>query len=233
MKILVLNGSPKGNKSITLKVTKAFLEGLNNNDDSKKIINLYEKDINFCRGCYHCWNTKEGKCVFNDDVEELINTYLESDLIIWSFPIYAHGIPAKMKAFLERMLPIDYPYIENRSDGGSKHVHKYDRSHHKYIVISSAGLYSRKNNYESVVDLFNILFANNYEMIVCCEAELFKVDLLKNKVNRYLRNVKCAGDEYKRYGYIPDERKAKLLNLMMNSETYIETSNSSWGLDKE
>ena len=32
---------------------------------------------------------------------------------------------------------------------------------------------------------------------------------------------------------IPDERKAKLLNLMMNSETYIETSNSSWGLDKE
>lgn len=36
MKILVLNGSPKGNNSITLKVTKAFLEGLNNNDDSKK-----------------------------------------------------------------------------------------------------------------------------------------------------------------------------------------------------
>ena len=56
MNILVLNGSPKGEKSNTLKITKAFLEGLCSKQyHNVNMVNISEKDIQHCRGSSFCW----------------------------------------------------------------------------------------------------------------------------------------------------------------------------------
>ncbi|MBR6955859.1 MAG: flavodoxin family protein [Firmicutes bacterium] len=55
MKILVLNGSPK-KKSDTFRMTEAFLKGLNkDNEHEVNVINVIDKDIAPCRGCFGCW----------------------------------------------------------------------------------------------------------------------------------------------------------------------------------
>ena len=63
MKILVLNGSPK-RESDTFRLTDAFLKGLNNNKNHDiKVINVIEKNIAPCRGCFGCWHAMDGHCV--------------------------------------------------------------------------------------------------------------------------------------------------------------------------
>lgn len=104
MKILVINGSPRGNNSNTMKITNRFLEGLNSLGENEiSIINVKEKNINHCLGCFSCWTKTPGKCVINDDMNDFVNEYIKSDLIIWSFPLYYFGMPSKVKAFM-----IDY-----------------------------------------------------------------------------------------------------------------------------
>ena len=67
MKILVLNGSPK-KKSDTFRLTEAFLKGLNRDGQHEvNIINVIEKKISPCMGCFGCWQRGNGHCVIEDD----------------------------------------------------------------------------------------------------------------------------------------------------------------------
>ena len=59
MKILVLNGSPK-KKSDTFRMTDAFLKGLNKDGEHEvKVINVIDRNIAACRGCFCCWQNKD------------------------------------------------------------------------------------------------------------------------------------------------------------------------------
>ena len=52
MKILVLNGSPKRERSDTLHMTRAFLEGMKEAAHQNiHIIHVIDKHIEYCTGC--------------------------------------------------------------------------------------------------------------------------------------------------------------------------------------
>ena len=88
MKILVLNGSPK-KKSDTFRLTDAFLKGMNKEQKHDvTVINVIEKNIAPCQGCFGCWAKMDGHCVINDDQNAILDLYKDADLIIWSFPLY-------------------------------------------------------------------------------------------------------------------------------------------------
>ena len=55
MKILVLNGSPKKERSDTLHITRAFLEGMTAADRHEiQTIDVIDQYIEFCSGCLAC-----------------------------------------------------------------------------------------------------------------------------------------------------------------------------------
>ena len=71
-KILVFNGSPKKEKSDTLHITNAFLEGMksvNNYDIS--IVDVIDKNINYCKWCFSC-KKNGGTITFQGSYEELL-----------------------------------------------------------------------------------------------------------------------------------------------------------------
>ena len=70
MKILVLNGSPKGNRSNTYQLASAFLSGLNAQEVRECCIR--DRDIKPCLGCFACWNKTPGTCCLADDMAEVI-----------------------------------------------------------------------------------------------------------------------------------------------------------------
>ena len=96
MKVLVLNGSPKKEKSDTMCITRAFLEGMNENaKHDVHIINVVEKHIEYCKGCFSCMQNGSN-CIYNDDMKELLKEVLASNLLIFSFPLYCFGMPAPL-----------------------------------------------------------------------------------------------------------------------------------------
>ena len=115
MKILVINGSPKGDKSNTYKLTKAFLAGIQEGAEEKsnakgvpeakmvlegkagqrpkealeiEEIQVTRLDIHPCLGCFSCWDKTPGSCCMQDDMGEVIRKLLWADVTIWSFPLY-------------------------------------------------------------------------------------------------------------------------------------------------
>ena len=112
MKILVINGSPKGEKSNTMNVTRAFLSGFPEGTEID-VAELQKLDIRTCLGCYSCWGKTDGKCVINDDMTELRERILAADVIVESFPLYFFGMPSKVKTMTDRCLPFMMPYLGN------------------------------------------------------------------------------------------------------------------------
>ncbi|MBT2157451.1 flavodoxin family protein [Clostridioides difficile] len=94
MKILIINGSPYKENSTTLKITRAFMEGLN---ETAEIVHTIDLEINPCRACYACWVKTNGKCVQNDEAIAVLNKIREADLVIWSIPLYCYSAPRTVK----------------------------------------------------------------------------------------------------------------------------------------
>ena len=79
MNVLVLNGSPKA-KSDTMRMTRSFLEGLTAHIHADvTIVDVIKKNIRPCIGCFGCWARGEGKCVIEDDQNEILAAYQKAD----------------------------------------------------------------------------------------------------------------------------------------------------------
>ena len=100
MKVLILNGSPRanGNTSIAInELTKIF-------DQEKietEIIQLGNKDIRGCIACGSCF--KNGKCVFDDIVNEIALKFEAADGLILASPVYYASANATLVACLDRL----------------------------------------------------------------------------------------------------------------------------------
>ncbi|MGE5542210.1 MAG: flavodoxin family protein, partial [Bacillota bacterium] len=55
-----------------------------------------------CTSCHHC-RTHDGDCGISDDFAALRQSWVESDVIIYSVPVYHVGVPAQLKAFFDRL----------------------------------------------------------------------------------------------------------------------------------
>jgi putative NADPH-quinone reductase/putative sterol carrier protein len=226
MKILVLNGSPRPATSNTMKLTTAFLEGMGSHNI--ETVNISEKNIEPCRGCFCCWEKTPGKCVIADDMETLLRKYREAQLVIWSFPLYCFGLPSKIKAFMDRLLPLTLPFINEMADGKPVHPARYDLGAQRYILISTCGFFTVENNYDALVKQFDILFGGRYTKILCPQGELFRVPQLRGRTDEYLELVRKAGAEYLSAGRFSPETEKQLAVPLYPKEAFIEMANASW-----
>lgn len=100
MKVLLINGSPrmKGNTSLALnEMCNVFAnEGI-----ETEVIQIGNKDIRGCIACMQC--KKNGKCVFNDIVNEVSEKFKEADGLVVGSPVYFASANATLVAFLTRL----------------------------------------------------------------------------------------------------------------------------------
>lgn len=233
MNIFVLNGSPKGERSNTFKVTTVFLDGLNiTKEHTIEIVNISKAKIDHCHGCFACWTKTPGKCVIKDDMEGFIEKYIKADLIVWSFPLYYFGMPSKIKAFLDRLLPTNLPYMDLNADGTSGHAPRYDLSHQRYVLISTCGFYATKHNYDALISQFEIMFGDKLTKIIRTEGELLNVPQFENKISEYLTHVKQAGEEFSEKGIFSVDLQKKLSELLYPPDVFVKMADASWEINE-
>ena len=143
MKILVLNGSPKRERSDTMRISRAFLDGMNETEpQAVHTIHVIDKHIEYCTGCFSCMRNG-GTCVHDDNMRQILEEILASDLLIWSFPLYCYGMPAPLKVLLDRTLPLSSMAMQKVGDR-YEHVGQADFSHLRYLMICGCGSLSRR-----------------------------------------------------------------------------------------
>ena len=75
-----------------------------------------------------------GTCIHEDDMKAILEEILASDLLILSFPLYCYGMPAPLKAIIDRILPLSSMAMEKVGDR-YEHVGQADFSHLRYLII--------------------------------------------------------------------------------------------------
>lgn len=240
MNILVINGSPKGKNSNSLKLADAFVGGIKDKRDSQGLetnieqIDLAKMNISSCRGCFACWKVTPGKCCIDDDMKKIIEQILYADVIIYSFPLYYFNVPGILKNLIDRQLPMVLPFMSEREDGvgSGSHDSRYDMSGKRYVLISTCGFYSAEGNYDSVRSMFDhICGKDNYETVFCGQGELFAVKELEARTGQYLETAKNAGSEYAEKEISPETRE-KLKKLLFPREIFEKMADASWGISR-
>jgi len=86
-KVLVLSASPrKGGNSDLL--CDQFMLGAKEAGNQVEKIYIQDKKINFCFGCLAC-QSNGGSCVQHDDMEEIMEKMIESDVLVLATPVYS------------------------------------------------------------------------------------------------------------------------------------------------
>lgn len=236
MNILVINGSPKGGKSNTYRLTTAFLEGMKQErqDICVKELSVSSLNIKPCVGCFSCWNKTPGQCCIQDDMRQVIEDMIWADITVWSFPLYYYSVPGSLKNLIDRQLPMVLPFMEETEGqiGSGGHPCRYDMSKKKTVVISTCGFYTAEGNYDGIYSLFDHNWGKgNYTAIFCGQGELFRVPEMSARTNEYLAHVNTAGREYIKGG-ISEKTREKLSELLLPRETFEALADASWGIEK-
>lgn len=132
MKCCILMGSPRKNGN-TYQLLIPFVEELNHDQVQYDFMWLYDKRIEPCIACRKCqkdW-TVFG-CRYNDDVQEIFDKVLESDVIVLATPIYSWYCTPPMKSLLDRLV-----YGMNKYYGDEKGPSLW--SGKKLAVITTCG----------------------------------------------------------------------------------------------
>ena len=100
MKVLMLNGSPKANGNTALAL--AEMENIFQQEGIEvETVQIGHKAVRGCIACNAC--SQNGKCVFDDVVNELAAKLQEADGLVVASPVYYASANATLIAVLDRL----------------------------------------------------------------------------------------------------------------------------------
>lgn len=163
MKIAILNGSPKGQKSVTMQYMKFLEENFTNHQF--KYFNVSNQIVKF----------EESKKEF----DTLIQSILECDLVFWAFPLYVYLVHSEYKRFIELIFEFGYAkdFKGKYAASLSTSVNFFDHTAHNYIQAISEDL---EMNFISSFSakMYDLLVEKNREKLNCFFREI--VDTVSN-----------------------------------------------------
>lgn len=102
-KMLAVLASPRKNgnaaKMLDIATQKACQIGY-----EIEFIDLYEKNIAWCKGCMTC--KKTGSCHMEDDIKKIEKNLKECDLVAVASPTYFANVPAPLKNMFDRLIGV-------------------------------------------------------------------------------------------------------------------------------
>ncbi len=235
MKITAFNGSPRGKAGNTHIIVEEFLKGAEEAGAETENILLNKKKIRECIGCFDCWTKTPGECIIKDDMDELMEKFVSSDIVVMASPLYTDNVSGLMKIFMDRMIPIIEPYFVRDENGETRHKKRYEK-YPKIAVISNCGF--PEQSHFQVLKLFFRRVARNLHTEVIGEIYRGEGEILKNEnplikpfIKKYLYFVKKAGEEIVKNGKISEEIQKKLERPIIPYRLYFSGANKSWKIE--
>ncbi len=161
-----------------------LIDGAKKAGSNPNLIELRNKNISNCIGCYKC--LRESECNFQDDMTEIRNQINAAELMILVSPLYWCGVTGLMKTFLDRLFFYYHPQNKGLISGK------------KAIIVTPM---NQKNvNYES-----EVLVAFYNRLLGCLDVKILNMpffsDIMKKgsvlKKPEYLKQAYAIGTNLK------------------------------------
>ena len=150
MNILILNGSPRPNGN-TSAMVDAFVAGAKENHHNISVVPICQKKIAGCIACEYCHTKGGGKCVQQDDMQEVYPLLESADMIVLASPVYYHSFTGQLQSAINRIYALDKPKNLKKAalilSSGSDHVYcgaiyEYQNSFLNYLKLEDMGIYT-------------------------------------------------------------------------------------------
>lgn len=199
MKIVGILGSERkgGNTEVLLDVA---LEEAQKNGVFTDKVPLRDKSISPCDGCLGC--TKTGKCVIEDDAQEIYQKMLESEGIIWATPVYFWSMSGQTKTLMDRTYALLFPKLQlTNKIGGlilvagtrgcmntANAFHMYFKYNHMFFAEFAFGYAREKGEIKKNAFAINMAKEMVHQMISLINANLKFPEEFDMPMHRFVRN---------------------------------------------
>jgi len=230
MKILAINSSPRrGDQSITELMLNHLVEGTRDAGAEVEVVNLREKTIKNCIGCFTCWTKTPGECIHKDDMtSELFPKWLASDLVVYATPLYYHAMNAAMSTFRERTLPALLPFFEQGDDG--KTFHPLRNKVPAVVWLSVCG-FPEESEFDVLSDYVNRTRHKDITLVAEIyrpAAETMMGPFFEDKKRDILGATRQAGRELVESMKISPETMARIRQPIVDSQSFAKMGNLFW-----
>ncbi len=109
-RVIVISTSLRAGSNSDMLADK-FVEGVRAAGHEVEKVSLRGKRLAFCKGCMGCH--KLGRCVIDDDANDIMRKVLNADVVCWATPIYYYEMSGQMKVLIDRMnamYSLDYKF---------------------------------------------------------------------------------------------------------------------------
>lgn len=230
MKVFALNSGARSDKeSYTVMMLNPLVEGMREAGADVEVVNLREKKIRYCIGCFTCWTKTPGKCIHKDDMtNELFPKWLASDLVVYATPLYFHTINAAMSTFWERTLPAAFPFFEQGDDGKTFHPMRYKVP--ATVLLSVCG-FPEASEFNALAEFLARTRHENSNAVGAifrAGASLLSSPVLQGKANDVLEATKQAGRELVKSMKISPETMARITQPLGDIRSFAKMGNIYW-----
>ncbi len=197
-KVLLINGSPHVN-GCTVAALEEMIKVFKEEGVDTKLVNVGNKEIRGCISCNKC--RKDGKCVFEDSVNEVASEFECSDGLVVGSPVYYGSPNGNLISFLDRLF--------------------YSTSFSKHFKVGAAVVSCRRGGNTASFDVLNKYFtissmpiasSTYWNQVHGFTAEDVKKDLeglqtMRNLARNMAFMIKAFSDAKEKYGLPAVEKK--------------------------
>ncbi len=231
MRILAINGSPRGAQGNTEAMLQPFLEGARAFGAETEVVYARDLSVGFCQGCFACWLKTPGRCVLKDDMEGLLERFRRADAVIWATPLYHFGMTAQLKAIMERTLPLLDPHIVRRGS-----VYTHDRrdggAPSRTVLLANCG-FPDGAHFDGLLEQFRCLARSSGEegrspadaVILRPGGEILRVEPLRSTLTWYFDALRRAGGEFVAQGEISPQTQEILSRDLLPPQDFVREAN--------
>ncbi len=149
--------------------------------------NLKDMNIKRCTGCGACGDKTPGKCIINDDMQQVFRSIAKSDWIIMLTALKFGGYSSQLKIAVDRFMVLALPFYFVKK-GSLYHRPRYG---HKYIVgiaLAEENLEGQEVNFNNIVSQNAANLDYTGKSIVFNKSD--KISEIENEISKLLQGGK-------------------------------------------
>jgi multimeric flavodoxin WrbA len=202
-RILAFNASPRKEKGTTDILINKFIEGATEAHGVTNRFYVTDLNINGCLSCLSCWWKTPGKCVQQDDMEWILPSITQADILLLGTPIYGRNITHYLQRLIEQTFPLTLPQMYTK-DGRTRHPSR-QKKFPDIVLLSTCGFPDVSN--------FNIVkqFFPTALHIFLPAAQILFNEEGREYLSEFLQSIETTGFILGEGEAISDELKKKLI----------------------